>query len=168
MQFLSNFCLVLTKMASELCPACLTEVLENLGGVAWEGILWGTVNVQLKRSPSSFCLDHRGWDNLISGRWEVDSGVKAWRAMARLIPLLLREKRATLALCGGWEKPYFPRSEFTCMVTHWSWSFDAYYEETIGTWHVQLLFFFLFLTPSLNIPPSPTPHNNALSHMVNV
>ncbi len=52
--------------------------------------------MQLKRSPSSFCLDHRGWDNHISERWEVDSGVKAGRAMARLIPLLLGEKRAML------------------------------------------------------------------------
>lgn len=40
------------------------------------------------------------------------------------------------------------------MVTHRSWSFDAYYEETIGTWQIPLLFF-LFLTPSRNIPPSP-------------
>lgn len=119
-----------------------TTTTREFGWCYWRGVLWGTVNVQLKRSPSSFCLDHRGWDNHISGRWEVDSGVKAGRAMARLIPLLLREKRATLALCGGWEKPYFPRSEFTCMVTHRSWSFDAYYEETIGTWQVPLLFFF--------------------------
>lgn len=37
MQFMSTFCLVLTKMASELCPAGLTEVLENLGGVAGGG-----------------------------------------------------------------------------------------------------------------------------------
>lgn len=40
MTFLTNFCLVLTKMASELCPAGLTEVLENLGGVAGVGVGW--------------------------------------------------------------------------------------------------------------------------------
>lgn len=56
--------------------------------------------------------------------------------MARLIQLLQGEKRATLALRRGWEKLHFPRSEFTCMVTQRSWSLDACYERTIGTWHL--------------------------------
>ncbi len=39
MTFLTIFFLVLTKTASELCPAGLTDVLENLGGVAGGGAL---------------------------------------------------------------------------------------------------------------------------------
>lgn len=76
--------------------------------------------------------------------------------MARLIQLLAGEKGATLVLRRGWEKLYFPRSEFTCMVTQKSWSFDACFEGTIGTWQ------HLIVPPSL--PNSTVAGHHLLMH----